>query len=152
MRRFLLVIVCVAIGIAAAGCAGTSAPRASRSVSGTLRSGYGGAYPLGSVLVLRIVDPLSSSRVPVAETSASIVPGWEVAGMHQAIDFDLPYDPTRIDPARAYVISAEVIDGDETIAVSKEPGAVITQGAPTSGLELTLVAPSDLATPASPGY
>lgn len=143
VRRSLLVALVVTC-ILSGGCANTASPTPRPAVTGAARSAYGGAYPVGSRLILRIVDPLSSSSIPFAGVERDIVPGWEIAGTNRTIAFSVPYEPSRIERQRPYVLRAEVVDPDgRLIAVSDEAAPVVTAGAPVSGVELTLVSPNE---------
>jgi putative lipoprotein len=44
--------------------------------------------------------------------------------------FELPFDPARLDPSRAYLVTAQVFDGEKPIFASNTPNRVLTGGHP----------------------
>lgn len=57
-------------------------------------------------------------------------------GRQVPIPFELPYDPTAIDPAGTYLLSARISEGGQIIFSSPTGSPVLTNGAPTSNVEL----------------
>ncbi len=44
--------------------------------------------------------------------------------------YQLPFDPARLDPAREYLVTAQILEGDKTIFASDAPNRVLTGGHP----------------------
>lgn len=143
MRRFQLLMACIAI-VLAAGCA--DAPSA--SVRGSAVSAYGGAYPVGSTMALRIVDPGGAGVI--AETTRPVDPGWEIAGMNRTLDFVVPYDPARVEPYRIYLLQATVLDPNGRIIAVSDRFPALKDGVPEP-VVLTLMSPDDQAGPSAEG-
>ena len=109
----------------------------SGTVDGTLVYREPAKLSEGAKAVVALVDEGNGSSVAVVASEVIPTPG------QQPIAFSLGYATARIDPARAYTIRAAIIDGDNAW-VSATGVAVITEGAPTSGVVVSLTYRPDL--------
>lgn len=74
---------------------------------------------------------VSSGTIDVVATQTFSAEGRQVP-----IPFGLPYDPAAIDPAGTYLISARITEGGQTTFASSAGVPVLTNGAPTSNVEI----------------
>ena len=70
-------------------------------------------------------------------TAFSYVP---LAGLSFPVAFELGYDPATIDPNKAYIFDARIIDNNLLTFASSAGTPVLTQGAPVTDVALNLVA------------
>lgn len=93
------------------------------------------APPTNTTLSLSIVGmPVNSSQQQETLTQQTLVVGTQMT-----VPFALPYDPALVDPSRLYLLAAEIDDANgNALYTSRQPIAVITQGAPTAGIEVTV--------------
>jgi putative lipoprotein len=54
---------------------------------------------------------------------------WITAGK-LPVTFRIGYDPSRIDPGRAYGVRARIMDGEELLMINMAPTPVLTRGSP----------------------
>lgn len=107
---------------------GPGAPVVSGSVSmGKARYGEGVSLPGMATLQVELMD--TSGKGPhggiLGEETI-----WLAAG-RLPIDFRIPYDPSRIDPTRTYMVRARILDGEKVLFLNTTPVYVLTQGAPS---------------------
>ena len=69
---------------------------------------------------------------PIVTISAAL------AGQQFPIPFEVPYVPAEIDPAKAYVLGARILLGDQVLFASAVGVPVITQGAPTADVTVNI--------------
>jgi len=60
------------------------------------------------------------------------------AGRQVPIPFEVWYDPARINPRDTYTLQARIFEGPELLFTTTQPYPVITQGHPTTGVEINL--------------
>ena len=112
---------------------GESGPTA--TVSGEITTEDGAAIPEGAVVVVRVFADVQQP------TSASVVGTQEIvtSGEQPPIAFEVAYPEDAIDAQKEYRVGADItVDGILT-HLPTEGARVITQGAPSSGIELLLV-------------
>jgi uncharacterized lipoprotein YbaY len=73
-----------------------------------------------------------STGDPIATVSAAL------EGQQFPIAFEIPFVPEQIDPAKAYVIGARILLGDQVLFASPAGVPVITQGAPTTDVTVNI--------------
>src|SRR5690606_21357455 len=59
-------------------------------------------------------------------------------GRQVPIPFELPYDPAAIDAAGTYLLSARISEGGQVTFASQTGVPVLTNGAPTSNVEVVV--------------
>ncbi len=91
--------------------------------------------PEDATLIVEIED------VGLADAPAEVVAQQEidVAGQEFPIEFEVDYEPAVIVESNPYQITARVESGDELLLISDTVVPVITDGAPTDGVEVELV-------------
>jgi uncharacterized lipoprotein YbaY len=89
--------------------------------------------PADAILSVRVVGmPVNPAEQQTVLSEQSFA-----AGDQAPISFALPYDPSFVDEGRLYLLEAEVRDASGAVLyTSTQPIPVITQGAPTEGLEV----------------
>ena len=121
------------INTAAACPGGTEAPQ--DAVTGTVTYRRPVPLPPSAVISVRLLD---ASREDIA--SAVIAEDrLSAEGKQVPIAFDLPYDPTKIQQRNRYVVRAEIRDGERLLFTTDTSYPVITQGNPTTGVEIVVV-------------
>ena len=121
------------VNTAAACPGGTEAPQ--DAVTGTVTYRRPGPLPPSAVISVRLLD---ASREDIA--SAVIAEDRISAeGKQVPIAFDLAYDPTKIQQRNRYVVRAEIRDGERLLFTTDTSYPVITQGNPTTGVEIVVV-------------
>ncbi|MBK7217616.1 MAG: YbaY family lipoprotein [Candidatus Promineofilum sp.] len=73
-----------------------------------------------------------STGDPIVTISATL------EGQQFPIPFEVPYVPANIDPAKSYVVGARILLGDQVLFASAEGVPVITQGAPTADVTVSI--------------
>jgi putative lipoprotein len=103
-------------------------PRPGEQVlSGTVSSGERRlALPSMAIAHVELVD-LSGKSPRDANIGEDSV--W-ITGGKLPVMFRIAYDPSRIDPARAYGVRARITEGDELLMISMGPTPVLTRGSP----------------------
>ncbi len=100
----------------------------------------------GNVLYLdrSALDPNAVIRVDLmhsaADSPATVIATQSVnaEGRQVPIPFELTFDPAQIDPTQTYVLTAQILVNDAPVYVTHAAVPVITNGAPTTELELLL--------------
>jgi len=79
--------------------------------------------------------------VSLQDTASNVIAEDRISaeGKQVPIAFDLAYDPNRIQPRNRYVVRAEIRDGDRLLFTTDTSYPVITQGNPTTGVEVVVV-------------
>jgi putative lipoprotein len=95
--------------------------------------------PAASVLTVTLED---ISRADAPSTVLAMQQN-DLADNTFPIDFELPYDLGDIAETNTYRVAARVTAGGDLLMISDTVVPVITQGAPTSGVELPLVSLAD---------
>ncbi len=109
----------------------------SGTVDGTLVYREPAKLSGGAKAVVALLDEGNGPSVAVVASEVISAPG------QQPIAFSLTYPTSRIDPAKTYAIRAAIVDGDNAW-VSATGVPVITNGAPSSGVVVSLVYRPDL--------
>jgi uncharacterized lipoprotein YbaY len=100
-------------------------------VTGTVTYFQRSALPPGAVVEVRLVN---ISQVPAVTVAEQIV---EPRGRQVPIEFEIRYDPRRIERRYRYSIQARILQNDRALFASTEPYLVITGGNPTA-VEVTV--------------
>jgi uncharacterized lipoprotein YbaY len=64
------------------------------------------------------------------------------AGRQVPIPFEVWYDPAVINPRDTYTVQARIFEGNQLLFTTTQPKPVITQGNPTTGVEITMERPA----------
>ena len=106
-----------------------------------------GAKVTGEVLYRERIALPPSARVIVQLQDVSMADAAAVVLAEQTIDpqgkgppyaFELPYDAAKIDSRFSYAVRAQIKDGDTLLFTTTQRYAVITQGNPTSGIQIVV--------------
>ena len=105
------------------------------AVTGTVTYRQRVALPPSAVVAVRLLD------VSLQDTASNVIAEDRISaeGKQVPIAFDLTYDPNRIQPRNRYVVRAEIRDGDRLLFTTDTSYPVITQGNPTTGVEVVVV-------------
>jgi len=131
----------------AVGLVGLLALAACAETPATTESASGGGTVSGNVLYLdrSALDPNAVIVVDLVKMSSTGAPEAPIAtqsvnaeGRQVPIPFEITYDPAQIDPAQTYLVSGRIEVNGETVYFSQGGMPVITNGAPTEGIELLL--------------
>jgi uncharacterized lipoprotein YbaY len=121
------------VNTAAACPGGTETPP--NAVTGTVTYRRPVPLPPTAVISVRLLD---ASREDIA--SAVIAEDRISAeGKQVPIAYDLAYDPNKIQQRNRYVVRAEIRDGERLLFTTDTSYPVITQGNPTTGVEVVVV-------------
>ena len=108
---------------------------ASATLTGTVTHLPRIALPPDAVVVVRLLD-VSRADAPSTPLAESRV---EAPGQ-VPIPFSLGYDPSQIQPRRRYVVRAEILDARGALLWTTDTAyPVLTNGAPSSGIEVRVV-------------
>ncbi len=120
--------------------ASTTAPSGTTSMTSTLTATLTGtvtyrqriALPPGSVIAVQLQD------VSKADAAAQIITSQTIttAGENVPIPFTLSYDPAQIEPKHTYALSVRITVAGQLRWINTERYAVLTNGAPTTGVEV----------------
>ncbi len=94
------------------------------------------ALPPQAVIEVKLVD-VSRADAPSIVIASQV---FEAAGRQVPFDFSLSYNPAQIDPRNSYAVEARITVDGQLRFITTQRYAVITQGNPTSNLELVLQA------------
>jgi putative lipoprotein len=128
----LLLTACAPGAINATKPAGPSSPAA--AVTGTVTYLQRSALPPTAVIEVVLQD-ISRMDVPAEVISSQRI---EAQGKQVPFPYDLKYNATKIDPKHTYAVRATIKDGDKLLFTSTQVYPVITNGAPTSDVEITV--------------
>ena len=105
-------------------------------VSGTVTYQDRSALPPGAIIAVELAD------VSIADAPATVLVTQTITvGDQQApFPFELAYDPAAVNPAALYVVQARITVDGQLRYITQTIIPVITNGAPTSGVEV-LVSP-----------
>ncbi len=118
----------------------TDGGEASGRVTGTVLYLERISLPPGSVVRVELQD------VSRADAAADVLASQTITttGENPPIPFELTYDPSRIDPRYRYVVRAEIRSRSGSLLWTSDTAyEVITQGAPTEGVEIIVRPVSD---------
>jgi len=88
------------------------------------------------------LDPAAAYYIDLREAGSTGDPivtiSGTLAGQQFPIPFEVPYVPANIDPAKAYVVGARILLGEQVLFASAVGVPVITQGAPTADVVVNI--------------
>ena len=134
LRSVLLVSVTGALMLGA--CTDVSRPATKPAlppaVTGTVTYLQRSALPPTAVVEVQLQD------VSIADAPASVIntQAIETQGNQPPFPYKVPYDPARIEANHRYVMRATIKDGDKLLFTTTQSYPVITNGAPTSKVEI----------------
>jgi uncharacterized lipoprotein YbaY len=130
MKDILKVIFVIGLLVAVCGC---TAP-AEKTITGTVTTAGGEAFPAGSILEVQLVE------VPLQDTAAITIGEQQITDPGEPpVDFSIAYDPEMIIPENSYAIHARVYDtADNLLYGMTTTLPVITGGNPDDGIEVVL--------------
>lgn len=131
------------------GCAGSRPPAEgpTAALRGTVTYLPRIALPPDAVVTVRLLD-VSLADAPAVTLGAQTLP---MQGRQVPVPFTLAYDPSRIDARHRYVVRAEIRDGTGALRWTTDTAyPVLTQGAPSSGVEIRVVQVPERPAPAPP--
>lgn len=113
---------------------------------GTGQTPAGGSVVKGNVLYLdrSALDPNAVIEVDLVQTSLGnpdtvlVTQTINAEGRQVPIPFEIAYDPATIDQTQTYLVQARILVNGEIVYISQGGMPVITNGAPTEGIELLL--------------
>jgi len=105
------------------------------TVTGTVTYLQRIALPPGAVLTVRLLD-VSRADAPSVTLAEQTIP---LAGRQVPVPFALAYDAAAVDARHTYAVRAEIRQGDGLLWTTDMVVPALTQGAPTSGIEVRLV-------------
>ena len=119
----------------APACPGGTETAPPDAVTGTVTYRQRMALPPTAVVAVRLLD------VSRQDTAAGVIAEDRISteGKQVPIPYDLAYDPTKIQQRNRYVVRAEIRDGDRLLFTTDTSYPVITQGNPTTGVEVVVV-------------
>jgi len=90
------------------------------------------------------LDPAASIQVELREPNLADAPAlvnisFAAEGRQFPITFEIPYNASQIDPNRQYVVDARITGNNRLLYQAAAPVAVITGGAPASGVAVPMV-------------
>lgn len=135
IMKLILLLVVAALGVGACAPSAAPAPAAPASaakVTGTVTYLQRSALPPTAVVEVQLQD-VSKMDVPAEVISSQRI---EAQGKQVPFAYELPYDPAKIVTGNRYVVRATIKDGDKLLFTSTQAYPVITNGAPTSGVEI----------------
>jgi uncharacterized lipoprotein YbaY len=122
----------VALAACATPPAATSAP--ATSVTGKLVFEATTPLPADAVAEINLVDITVESGEPQVVGSQQITIGSQAS----PIAFTVKYDASKINKEHTYGIAAKIVKGNEVYFVTTAPKDVLTQGNPSSDVEVPL--------------
>jgi len=148
-RTFGIVVFLALLATGVAACGGAEqaaqvAPLAESSaatVSGTVNKLDRSALPENAVIEVELLQMSAAGGADTVLATQTIA----ASGQQLPIPFAMPYDPAQVDATQTYLIGARVTVDGQVIYASQTATAVVTNGAPTSGIEI-LVGPQAEAT------
>jgi len=108
------------------------APTATATLTGTIMYLQRVALPAGAVIDVQLQDVSKMDVAATVVASQTITTGGE----NVPIAFSLAYDPAQIDELFTYALSARITIDGQLRWINTERYAVLTNGAPTSGVEV----------------
>jgi uncharacterized lipoprotein YbaY len=138
--RIAATLVAIALGMTALAVTSGCTTGGTSQLTGHADYPLGRALPVGTPLEVSIVDVSGDPAKVVARTQTPSDPGWQMAGQTTLrIGFAVRYDPRAIDPSHAYAIVARTRPKDLPVAETVTPVPVLTRGAPSRNVSVTLV-------------
>ena len=128
----LAVVACGPVSPPATKPAGPSLPAS--AVTGTVTYLVRSALPPTAVIEVMLQD-VSRAGAPAQTISSQRI---EAQGKQVPFPYVLRYDDAKIDPRNTYAVRATIKDGDQLLFTSTQRNPVITNGAPTSNVEIVV--------------
>jgi uncharacterized lipoprotein YbaY len=110
----------------------SSVPVPESAVTGTVTYLQRSALPPTAVIEVVLQD-VSKMDAPAATISSQRI---EANGKQVPFPYELKYDSAQIDAKNTYAVRATIKNGDQLLFTSAQSYPVITNGAPTSGVEI----------------
>jgi len=107
-------------------------PASSPKVDGTLTYHVKRALPADARVEVSLQDVSSPDPGPVSSTSIAAM------GRQPPFTWAIPYDPASVDDGGSYVVTARIFVAGKVAYRTAAPLAVITNGAPTIGVQLVV--------------
>jgi putative lipoprotein len=82
-----------------------------------------------------VLQDVSKMDAPAVTISSQMI---QANGKQVPFPYALKYDPAQIDEKNTYAVRATIKDGDQLLFTSTQAYPVITNGAPTRGVEITV--------------
>ncbi len=119
------------------GATGLTMYRATGVISGTVTYTQKIALPDDAVVEVYLTDPSK------AGTAGEYISGisYTTHGQQVPLQFDIPYAPSQINPSGQYVLQAFISSNGQLLFKNSSGPAVITNGAPTSNVEIVVQQP-----------
>lgn len=146
----ILLTACTPGAINATKPAGPAAPDANATgstVTGTVMYLQRSALPPAAVIEVQLQD-VSKMDVPAEVISTQTI---QANGQQVPFSYELNYAPAKIDPAHRYAVRATIKDGDKLLFTSTTTVPVITNGAPTTNVEIVVEPVSSSGSTTTPG-
>lgn len=125
-----LASLCIAVAAALCSCASPPPLADPAVITGAVRYEERGWLPWGSVTVVELVD------LDVPPGRVSTIARATVRRTVQPIPFSIAYDAARIDPSRAYGLTATISSPNQVLFGTPEPVPVLTGGAPVDSVDV----------------
>ncbi len=116
-------------------CANSGSQTPETAVTGTVTYRQRVALSPTAVVSVKLLD-VSRQDVAANVISEDRIPA---EGKQVPFPFSLTYDPTKIQERNRYTVRAEISDGERLLFTTDTSYPVITQGNPTSGVEIVVV-------------
>jgi len=132
----LMLLAGIALAACAAPAGGPGQPGTSLSGSLTGNVTYRERIALdpSAVIEVELLD-VSKADAPAEVIASQTI---EADGKQVPIPFELTYDPAKIDPRFTYAVAARILVNGELRWISQESNRVLTQGNPTSNVEIVV--------------
>ena len=111
-----------------------STPAPATGVTGTLTFVVKSSLPADAVAEVNLVDVTAKPGEPQVIGTQSITIGSQAS----PIPFDVKYDASKINSEHSYGIAAKIVKGNDEYFTTSEPTPVLTQGKPSSGVDVVL--------------
>lgn len=124
----------LALAMLLAACAPATRAPSSAAVTGSVSYVQRIALPPDAVLTVRLLD-VSRADAPSVTLAEQTIP---LAGRQVPVPFSLAYDAADVDPRLTYAVRAEILHGGDLLWTTGTVHRVLTQGAPSSGIDIRL--------------
>lgn len=118
---------------------GLASAQGAAAVSGTLTYRERTTLPANAVVTVQIARVAANSAPQVVAEQR-----FTTNGAQPPFRYSLPYDPARIDPNATYTVQSNISVGGQIRYTTNTIYRVITGGAPTQNVNMTLVATGNL--------
>ncbi len=127
-------VVLVTGALILAACASATTPAATEKVTGTVTYLQRSALPSTAVIEVTLSD------VSIQDVAATVLSTQRIEANGQQVPFpyELAYNPAQIIRKHRYAVRATIKDGDKLLFTSTQVNPVITNGNPTSNVEIVV--------------